>query len=28
LSSEQATLRTEGWQEKQRGDSNYGQLPI
>jgi len=28
LGCEQATLRTKGWQEKQRGDPNYEQLPI
>jgi hypothetical protein len=27
LCGEQAILRAEGWQEKQRGDSNYEQLP-
>jgi hypothetical protein len=28
LGSEQTALRTEGWQEKQCGESNYEQLPI
>lgn len=28
LGSEQAALRTEDWQEKQRGDSDYEHLPI